>query len=652
MIEPMKKLSLLLYYKEKEQFLTELQQQGVVHIEENPDVESPENISENLRRSADAVKACEHFLKQAQKNKEATARRAAKPEANITARSRDIINRYEELEKEKSELESQLENTTKAIQQLKPWGNFDPQLLQRLEEHDIHIRFFELSPKKFARLENENKDTIIEPVTADNSSVYFIVIAYKKDITIEADEISLPQQSLSGLNQQQKEQQKELTGLGQQLTELEKHFPVIHDYLLNQRDIYARTKADINMQKTVADKVLSLTGFFPAARESQLKKFLEKYTAYYEISVPESSDNVPVKLKNNFFNRIFEPITKIYSLPRYDEVDTTPFLAPFFAVFFGLCLGDLGYGTLTLLIAIFAYFKAPARFKNIFIMGMIMGVLTMVSGILLNTCFGQNIFKLQGNTSYWFESELGRKLAFLGSLRNLKEFPAMGFAVMLGVIQILLGVILQTAKNIKQKGFLWGLKPIGIFLMMVGIYFTISHKGSGFISITGIDISQFKLGPVPCFGVLSIGSWLTNVPLKAGVTMLLSGLFLVMFLNNPDKSILLRPLAGLWELYNFATGIIGDTLSYLRLFALGLASGLLANAFNSIAFGFIADGINYKIIFTVLLIIFAHLLNFILAVIGAIVHPLRLTFVEFYGNVDFSGGGKEFAPFRSTKETT
>ncbi|MBT4092138.1 MAG: V-type ATP synthase subunit I, partial [Deltaproteobacteria bacterium] len=106
---------------------------------------------------------------------------------------------------------------------------------------------------------------------------------------------------------------------------------------------------------------------------------------------------------------------------------------------------------------------------------------------------------------------------------------------------------------------------------------------------------------------------------------------------------------GLWELYGFATGIIGDILSYLRLFALGLASGLLGHAFNGIAFGFIENNIFPGIFATIALLIFAHTLNFGLAILGSFVHPLRLTFVEFYKNLDFEGGGKNYAPFLKEK---
>jgi V/A-type H+-transporting ATPase subunit I len=239
-------------------------------------------------------------------------------------------------------------------------------------------------------------------------------------------------------------------------------------------------------------------------------------------------------------------------------------------------------------------------------------------------------------------------LSFLGSyinLDNLTVFPAMGFAIFLGVVQVLLGIFLQCINRIRQHGFTWGIHPASFFIIICGILFTISsgNKSSGFKGITGIDISTYRLAG------LDIGSWLAVPPQGFGLFLIVTGLILMFLFNNPDKNIFLRPLMGLWELYGFVTGIVGDILSYLRLFALGLASGLLGNAFNGIAFGFIEKGIFPGIIGTIVLLIFAHALNFGLAILGSFVHPLRLTFVEFYKNLDFEGGGRGYAPFAREK---
>jgi len=138
--------------------------------------------------------------------------------------------------------------------------------------------------------------------------------------------------------------------------------------------------------------------------------------------------------------------------------------------------------------------------------------------------------------------------------------------------------------------------------------------------------------------------------------MAIGGIVMLLLFNNVDKSIFMRPLTGLWALYNFSTGFFSNALSYLRLFALGLAGGLLGHEINNIAHLFVTDAngdINYAsvgAVATVLILVGGHALNIALAGLGAFVHPLRLTFVEFYGAVGFKGGATPYVPFAKTRK--
>ena len=120
---------------------------------------------------------------------------------------------------------------------------------------------------------------------------------------------------------------------------------------------------------------------------------------------------------------------------------------------------------------------------------------------------------------------------------------------------------------------------------------------------------------------------------------------LIFFLNSPGKNPFLNLGLGLWDTYNMATGLLGDVLSYVRLFALGLSGGILASVFNSLAAGMSPDNAIVKPIVYVLIFLIGHAINMFMNVLGAIVHPVRLTFVEFYNNAEFEGGGKKYNPF-------
>jgi len=211
----------------------------------------------------------------------------------------------------------------------------------------------------------------------------------------------------------------------------------------------------------------------------------------------------------------------------------------------------------------------------------------------------------------------------------------MAFAIMLGVIQVIFGFILQIVNEVKNKGFLAGLQPLGtMFLIIGGVSYLVSF------GITG----DFNIGPIPIKKIILSIPYIFNII----ICLVISGAILVLLFNNIEKPIYIRPLIGLWEIYGIVTGVPGDILSYIRLFALGLAGALLGSAFNQIAF-MIRDNappiVNY--IGMLLILVVGHTINLALSALSAFVHPLRLILLEFYKAVGFSGGGKEFVPFKN-----
>ncbi|MCP4752856.1 MAG: hypothetical protein GY866_18375 [Proteobacteria bacterium] len=643
MIVSMKKLSLLIYHKEKESFLKSLQEMGIVHIVDNPEVDHPESVSEPYRKAVGVSRSCERAIDVLSKVKariktDADGEKAGKRSLH---KAEEVLKTFAELESEKENLQQNLADVEKNMTQLQPWGDFNPEIIGELEKKGIDLRFFEIAPKKYGAIDFGEVHHAV--VGQTKNLVRFLVFERGDRLELEeANEVNLPMKSLAKLAEEAASLENQGRAVDEEFGKLTATIDILTEYKTRNDNVAAFAAAGVNMVEQVDGKILSLTGWFPAEREKRVSDFLDGYRGYYKIDDPDEEDDVPVLLRNNRITRLFEPITKIYSLPSYRELDPTPFFAPFFALYFGLCLGDVGYGAMTCVIAAIFYFKGPKKYRNFGILGLILGGLTIMSGVLLNSFFGQAVFHLQGNREYFFKSDIGSGLSFLGSFVDSKQmtvFPAMGFAIVLGVVQVLLGIALQCINRIRQRGLVWGIHPASFFMMIVGTLFTIGFGESGFIGVTGIDISTYKLG------ALNIGSWLIVPPMEFGLFLIVLGLVLMFLFNNPDKKIFLRPLTGLWELYGFCTAIVGDILSYLRLFALGLASGLLGNAFNGIAFKFIENGIFPGIIATVALLVFAHTLNFGLAILGSFVHPLRLTFVEFYKNLDFEGGGKDYAPF-------
>jgi vacuolar-type H+-ATPase subunit I/STV1 len=209
---------------------------------------------------------------------------------------------------------------------------------------------------------------------------------------------------------------------------------------------------------------------------------------------------------------------------------------------------------------------------------------------------------------------------FLNKFRYLLLDPnsMFNFALILGVIQIIFGISVRAANKIKQFGFVHGLSSIGWALAFIVLIVFMGGDSAGLLSLEKYKILFYAL----------LG---------------LSGVFIIFF-NNPSASIFASFAGGIYDIYGTATGVFGDLLSYIRLFALGISSAILGLVFNQIAVQFLEIKYIGWLPF-VLLLIFGHGINIFLASLGAFIHPMRLTFVEFYKNAGFAGGGKQYKPF-------
>ena len=189
-------------------------------------------------------------------------------------------------------------------------------------------------------------------------------------------------------------------------------------------------------------------------------------------------------------------------------------------------------------------------------------------------------------------------------------------SLLLGVVQIMFAMFLKIINRVKQFGWMQTLSTIGWFVLLLSV------------------IVAYLLP-----------AWM---PMGGTLHLIVMGLaaILIFFLNSPGKNPFLNLGLGLWDTYNMATGLLGDILSYVRLFALGLSGGILASVFNSLALGLKPDNLIGGSIVFLLIFLFGHAINMFMNVLGAFVHPLRLTFVEFYKNAEFEGGGKKYNPFK------
>lgn len=650
MIEPVRKLHLFLFYKEKKRALAKLQSLGMVHLETQEQGQSgrlgklyrQKDRYEKLMRQISAHDGSEKESQNQPDSKSHSVGEISLPD--------DLQKRLEFLEEligRKEELNSALEELHQQYIRYKPLGDFDSSAIAKLSDRGVKLYFYRGAVRLYEQFDL-SKYTTIE-LAKDSQNVYFVLI--QADLTgeegsgqeapvIPFERLPLPGQSLSSLQNQMKKVETEIEQINRTLSHVkENEDRLIKGHArLEERIAYQQAKLSLSRHKS--DQIFFIEGYYPVKNETKIKQFLDENELAYEIHEVEPDDNVPVMMKNAGPSKFFQPITKIFSLPDYFEIDPTPFFAPFFAFFFGMCFGDAGYGAVGLIISLIMLFTSK-KMRPFAWLGIILSASTVLNGFLLNTFFGEPLFNVPGSKGILNRpSDITIFAAY--TVQGGTQFPAMTLALLLGFVQIIFGFILQSANEIRQNGWKHGLKALGMVLITLSAAVIAVHHDFLFLGFN----PKFEIGPIP------VGAAFAAVDEDIADAGLIAGLILFFFFNSLSLNIFIRPLTGLWEFYQFTTGLLGDFLSYIRLFALGLASGLLGNAFNQIAFMVLpqsaAGEIQYAhplIAVSVIILILGHTLNLGLSALGSFVHPLRLTFVEFYKNLNFKGGGRLFKPF-------
>lgn len=612
MILKMKKLTFLVTSKEYEQFIGDIRELGVIHIDQLQQGATSTELQENMamaERYKNAFKALDYAAESYLMSTNASA-----IDNNCTD-SMQLLEHAEQLTQEENQLKHKLDAAVKNIESLEQWGEFDWDSIHRLEAEGYKANFFTVSSKLFRQ---EWVDELFAtPISEVSGKTYFITFS-KEQPDITAEIISLPDRKLSEYEAEKADIEARITAVHDQLLYINEHQRelLIKGQTDNDNSL-SLSKVHLSHTSLADDAVRLLQGWTLAEKADAVVDYLEKNNIYYDIENPGIEDDVPIQLKNNAYTTLFEPILKMYSLPRYSDLDITPFLAPFFMLFFGLCMGDAGYGLLILVASIIAKGKLKPDMKPFANLGMILGGMTIVCGALTGSFFGIDLTQ----QDWAFLS--GVKPYFI-SENNFKLFgysPMMVIAVIIGLIQVLFGMVLAGIKAAKLYGWKYG---IGKFSWVVAL-----------------------LAAIACFGLPLCG-----VALPSAITYILYGIMGIsvigiFFLNSPDKNIFMNFGTGLWNTYGMATGLLGDLLSYIRLFALGLTGGVLGGVFNELATT-MTSSMDWWIRWLPMMIILllGHGINFALCMISSFVHPMRLTFVEFFKNAEFEGGGKAYNPFR------
>ena len=616
MITKMTKYSFILLSGEKEDFLEKIQELGVVDITRSVkpiDTESNEMLAEASR----AKKVLE-FLEAVDFKDDAELEKISKATVSIDS---DPVTYVEEIRKRAESLKADLSAAKKQVMAREPWGDYDKKALDSLSDLGYVVRYYAVDAKRFDPAWESAYP--LQKVKEDGKKIWFVtIVPADEEYIFPLNELAAPEGTYAEAVAETERIENEIVLCKAGLLNAKDYIPAIRETYTGHLTVLDRYLADSAAEGAAEDHVAVFTGFAPSENDELLAEEFDKMGVLYIKSDAIEEDNPPIKLKNNWFTRQFEVFTSMYGMPVYSEFDPTPIVAPFYLLFFSMCLGDAGYGIALLLFGLLLN-KGLVKISMFEGLGSIISLLgagTILVGTVLGTFFGMSLYD-----ATWVPEWL-KSIMIVGDV----QIPGLGtfniqmlLAVGIGIFHICLAMIIKAVCYTRRFGLKNNLATWGWTLLIVGG-----------VVLAALGMSKMLSPDILRWSIITVG--------------VLSALGIYIF-NTPGRNPLTNIGAGLWDTYNMATGLLGDVLSYIRLFALGLAGGMLGQAFNNLAEMVRGDSVISLVPFVVILI-FGHVLNLLMSSLGAFVHPMRLTFVEYFKNVGYEGRGAAYNPLTKDKQ--
>lgn len=650
MIVSMKRLSLVALKSDQDAILNALQEAGTVEIIKlaDGDVQSgdADTVNARIQRLAESINAVKPyakkpgFLSPQKREMKLSDMREYVPKAEQTT------NEIEELTHTQARLLSEREKAVSTREALEPWETMTVPMDTVKNTPRVHYFIGLLASKDVERVREQE---YLEAEFMNESATVPTILACKEDDTrivqnflktVEWQDYvfpklpGTPREAIESLNRRIAEidgeydaAQKELEARGETIETLQNALDaetIDADRLSANNDLSYTAHAFV-LEGWVRDDEVEKT-------EQAIKNVTEAYS--FEVRDPVEGEEPPSVVKNNRFVRPFEEVQTLYSRPTYGTIDGTPYMTPFYILLFGLMLSDTGYGIL-LMLGTLLYIKKKkptgmsAGISRVLFWG---GLSTIVWGVLCGSFFG--ITKTSASTievggvfsqiSMFFE-KLGIFPALLDPMQN--SMVMLGLCFGLGVLHIVAGYIVGAIDKFSKGDWKSAIfDQISWVLITLGLVVGFLPAIAG---MAGMSVTLPKSVTMPALIAAGVGA-----------------LMVVLFKGREKRNILKRMMSGLGGLYD-VTSVLADILSYARLFALGIATGVIGQVFNMLC-GMLASASNpvMKIvgaIGSIVLLVLLHTFNVAINALGAFVHCARLQYVEFYGKF-YESGGKEFRP--------
>lgn len=614
MIARMSKYDLVLYAAQREDFIERLRELGLVDITTRG-WEPSEEDRQLLLDIEGCAKAVE-FLKEFRADASHDGLRG-----EPFATGRETYEHYVAAQREATAIRAEITRLEKAADELRPWGAFDVSQTERLAAQGVVLRYFSAPRGVFDKLQDEwSQRWTLTEISRSASTVWFVVVTTPgEELSLDAQEMKTPQMDIREAERRIAAEREKLGALDAEFARVAASEALLRSYAAELKERLQGIRVVASAGKEADGRLLILEGWAETETSSKVDALLESYPNVVWIkSDPTPEDDTPVKLKNNRFARIFEMVGDLYARPKYGTVDMTPFFAPFYMLFFGICLNDAGYGLVLLAMGLWMLHKnrQPGMMRRAAWFATMCAIATVVFGGFCGSFFGVSM-------QSWVPTGAdGQPLFHFYDFQN--KFFSVALAI--GMVQILFGMAINLVTTVRTFGIRQAFGSLGWFIILLS---ALVAGGLQMLDERWV-IPGFTTSSPAFYAAMGVGA------------------FLLLFLNSPGRNPLLNLGAGIWNLYNNITGLLSDVLSYIRLFAIGLSGGVLALVFNSLAAGFVPDGagIFVRILIMLPILVIGHGINLFMSTISSFVHPMRLTFVEFYKNAGFEMGTRSFEPLR------
>lgn len=605
MIVKMNKYTLVLYHKAQAEFLQRLQSLGVVDVTTSG--WEPNEHDRDVLSGIEAHKSALENLAQLKKN---PLYAAGEPFAS----GDEAYEQYQRAAAHIESLTAQIAKTTKEAEELAMWGEFEPSAIERLEAEGIVLYFYSCYANEYAQgVKVWAENYTVEPIAEHNGTTYFVAVGRKGEPApqIEAQVIKTPTINAEGKRAEVAQLEAELTKWQAVMARCVASEGLISQHADGLKDDLQFSQVSHSGEKEAEGKLIVLQGWAPEENSAEVDSFLDgEMDVLYFKERPTMDDDTPVKLRNGWFAKPFEFIGDFYAVPKYGTMDLTKYFAPFYMLFFGFCIGDAGYGATFFLIGLFMYLKKMKGMGLISQLVMWLGAASVLFGLCVGNVYGVSLREL--GVPEWYNNALT-------TINDQLFYIALGC----GIVQIIFALTLNVINTTIAYGFKYSFGTLGWLIILVDCLLA--------FLLPMVGVAGFSFSSPIFLGVLIVGA------------------VLMLLLNNPNRNPLVNFGSGLWDTYNNLTGLLGDVLSYVRLFAISLSGGALAVVFNDLAGSLAPDTPGLRQLVMFLILAFGHGINIFMSAIGAFVHPMRLTFIEFYKNAGFEAATRIYTPFKKQK---